>query len=586
MPRDLALRAAILVLLSGLPACDADTTEPDSAPAPELVVETQALHLGFQREGRLELRNDGDAASGPIAIRTAPVRAPAGSILESAEVVAEPAEISSLEAEASVEIAVRVRLPAGIAVSGYSSAVTVSAETVEIEVPVDFAVKEASVEEVATVSVEEAPATVRRGTVATLLADVRDADGQPLEGAPLSWSTIPADAIHVAPGRFVALETGTIRIVAKSGEAADTAEVTVTPREVAGGEIQVEATAGPPDRVTSDLWVHGDVAYTGTWHARPVLDQQGNALFVWDVSDPLAPTLADSVIVDARVVNDIKVSADGRIGVLTHEGSADQLNGISILDLSDPLHPEVVSRFTLELTSGVHNTWIDGDHVYVVADGFGGGLRVVNISDPTEPRLVSGFYAGTSILHDVYVRNGLAFLAHWNAGLVILDVGNGMAGGSPEDPREVSRISSLGGETHNAWYWPEAGYVFVGEEDFDAEDPGIMHVVDVQDLESPREVATFSVPGDPPHNFWLDEERAVLYMAWYGQGIRALDVGGELLGPLDRQGRQIAAAVYGPEGACPPSTSAGTCTWAPQLHGGTLFLADMTLGLVVASPPL
>ena len=33
--------------------------------------------------------------------------------------------------------------------------------------------------------------------------------------------------------------------------------------------------------------------------------------------------------------------------------------------------------------------------------------------------------------HDVYVRDGLAFLSHWDAGLIILDVGNGMAGGSP-----------------------------------------------------------------------------------------------------------------------------------------------------------
>ena len=59
-----------------------------------------------------------------------------------------------------------------------------------------------------------------------------------------------------------------------------------------------------------------------------------------------------------------------------------------------------------------------------------------------------------------------AFLSHWDAGLIILDVGNGIAGGSPASPVEVSRIKTVGGQTHNAWYWPAAGYVFVGEENF------------------------------------------------------------------------------------------------------------------------
>jgi hypothetical protein len=103
----------------------------------------------------------------------------------------------------------------------------------------------------------------------------------------------------------------------------------------------------------------------------------------------------------------------------------------------------------------------------------------------------------------VYVRDGLAFLSHWNPGMVILDVGHGIAGGSPVNPVEVSRIPDLQGQTHNAWYWPEAGYVFVGEEDFST--PGIMQVVDVRNLREPRVAATYSVPGQPPHNFWLDE---------------------------------------------------------------------------------
>ena len=162
-------------------------------------------------------------------------------------------------------------------------------------------------------------------------------------------------------------------------------------------------------------------------------------------------------------------------------------------------------------------------------------------------------------------------------------MGNGVAGGSPGAQVEVARISDLGGATHNAWYWPEAGYVFVGEEDFQT--PGVIHVVDVRNLAVPREVATYAVAGQAPHNVWLDEDRAVLYVAWYGRGVAALDVSGELLGALERQGRVMATLRYnGGSGECDlPGTS--TCTWAPQLHRGVLWVSDMNQGLVGLEPP-
>ena len=43
-------------------------------------------------------------------------------------------------------------------------------------------------------------------------------------------------------------------------------------------------------------------------------------------------------------------------------------------------------------------------------------------------------------IHDTFVRDGLAFVSAWDAGLIIYDVGNGIRGGSPSRPIEVSRI--------------------------------------------------------------------------------------------------------------------------------------------------
>lgn len=400
--------------------------------------------------------------------------------------------------------------------------------------------------------------------------------------APLEWSVEPPEAgLITADGRFVGYQPGPAVIIARSPELTRELAITVTPRGVPQGEFAILGQRPQTARFTSDLWLFGTFGYTGTWLGGSLQDRlPGDRILAWDFAQPSSPRLTAEIVVDARTVNDVKIRADGALAALTHEGSADGLNGITLLDLTDPLHPAVIARFTEGLETGVHNAWIEGNFLYAVADGEGQGLRIIDITDPALPVTAASFVAETSFLHDVVVRGGLAFLSHWDAGLIILDVGHGIAGGSPRQPVEVSRIPTEGGQTHNAWYWPEAGYVFVGEEDF--ETPGRMHVVDVRDLRSPREVATFAVPGETPHDFWLDEERHILYAAWYTAGIRAIDVSGDLLGELEKQGREVAALRYGSDAGC--LSADGTCAMAPQLHGGLVYVADLNTGLWIFEP--
>jgi hypothetical protein len=326
----------------------------------------------------------------------------------------------------------------------------------------------------------------------------------------------------------------------------------------------------------SDLWVFGDYAYTGT------LD--GSGLLTWNVSDPTSPIVVHNLPLEAGGrLNDVKVSPDGSFAVVSHELSDDGLNGFSILSLANPATPSLISRYTPGHENGVHNLWIeriDGrDYVFTAVDGATplGGIKIIDVTDRADPVEVSRYYAGSSFVHDVYVRNGLAFVSHWNAGLVILDVGNGIRGGSPGEPIEVSRIVTRGGNVHNAWYWPEGGYVFVGQEELPGEgepidSTGVVHVVDVSNLEQPREVATVSATENTPHNFWMDEENAILFVAWYTAGLRAVDVSGTLEGALERQGRLLAVVrPTGPGGV--------GVLWAPQLHRGVVFASDLLHGL-------
>ena len=49
-----------------------------------------------------------------------------------------------------------------------------------------------------------------------------------------------------------------------------------------------------PERYSSDLWVHGSYAYTGTWGFR---SQLGNVLNVWAWTLPGRPLTGESVTV-------------------------------------------------------------------------------------------------------------------------------------------------------------------------------------------------------------------------------------------------------------------------------------------------
>ncbi len=568
-------RALVVSVFYLLAACSS-STEPGEGEGPaDIVFEPASVDLGDERQRSVTIENRGGSAVGPIQLAAAPVTTQSGAPVAEAELRVVPGEIPTLNPGASRTITLSVEFSSAPQPGSYKTSLAAGSDGEPIEtLGITFAVSPAPpATSEATVVITAGPASPRRGDVVDYEAEVRDTAGALVSDATVAWTLAPGSAgLLTADGHFVGYAPGSAQIIASAEGAADTMAITVRARSLSGA-FGVVGRGPIGSRFTSDVWVHGDYAYTGTWSCRSGVC--GNRLYVWDVGNPASPALTDSVAVDARVVNDVKVRSDGAIAVITHELSNDALNGITLLDLGDPAHPSVITRFTSGLNSGVHNVWVEGDYVYVVVDGIGNGLRVLDISSPGSPTVVASYYAGSSFLHDVYVRDGLAFLSHWDAGLVILDVGNGIAGGSPANPVEVSRIVTAGGEVHNAWYWPATGYVFAGEEDFAT--PGIMHVVDASDLQNPKEVATFRVSGATPHNFWLDEDRAILYAAWYERGLRALDVSGDLMGELDRQGREIASSEYGTGFGCVGTT--GTCTWAPQLHRGVLYLSDMNTGL-------
>lgn len=101
--------------------------------------------------------------------------------------------------------------------------------------------------------------------------------------------------------------------------------------------------------------------------------------------------------------------------------------------------------------------------------------------------------------------------------------------------------------------------------------------MDFTDLNNPEEIAKFEVPGAGSHNYWVDGD--VLYTAFYNGGIRVVDISGELMGDLNRQGREIGFIIPSDPGGYIPNSP---FTWGAQLHKGTIFYSDWNSGLWAA----
>ncbi len=441
-------------------------------------------------------------------------------------------------------------------------------------------------------------AQARQGDVLTFSAVARGPSGT-VDDANVEWavSFVPDDTIKaprasgiVQEGKFVGETPGLYTVFASAGGLVARTTVDIRPRE-AVREVELVGQGEVHDVHTSDLWVFEgvdgrDYAVTGTWGA------SGWAYF-WDVTNPGAVIKTDSIHVDARTVNDVKVSPDGRYAALSREGASNRTNGVVLLDLADPAHPVVASTFESNgVTGGVHNMFATDEYLFALANG--DKYVIIDVRDLANPRFVSEYNHPNSRVHDVWVHDGIAYSSEWGNGVVVVDVGNGRWGGSIQNPVFVTNVPYPVGATHAAFpYFQEStgkSYLFLGDEIMNRRGAawsgaglgdgqpevtrGYVHIIDFTDPESPVDVARYEVPEFGTHNMWVEDD--MLYVAYYEGGVRVVDVSGELMGNLATQGREVSVfKSFDPNGVVPNAAMA----WGPQPHKGHLFFSDHNSGL-------
>ena len=98
-------------------------------------------------------------------------------------------------------------------------------------------------------------------------------------------------------------------------------------------------------------------------------------------------------------------------------------NAVVIVSINDPLNPKVVNRVSLRNPRAIA---IQFRYAFVVDQE---GLKVIDVTQPEQARIVEGAIVPLSDAHDVYVARTYAYVANGKDGIAIVDIEQ------PEHPR-------------------------------------------------------------------------------------------------------------------------------------------------------
>lgn len=309
---------------------------------------------------------------------------------------------------------------------------------------------------------------------------------------------------------------------------------------------------------------------------------------VADVSDPAEPTLlaerrgllADREDGPLQQVYDVKVEGDRLLLGAPANPGQDDLRAAVLYDVSDPASPEQLGVYETEFFH--HNVFLSDGLAYLSGNGADGApLVVVDVeageevgrwSITSEAPGWSDLPPGLWTLHDLWVQDGVAYLAHWDAGTWIVDVSDPSnpafvakaRGRSPEafadrsdEALQVEAVEPPGND-HFVTVNDDASVLGIGVEswDVDADDdhggPGGIDLYDVSDPSSPTHLSAIEPPPTDDasfggtwvtsHNFDLVGDR--LYSSWYAGGVRVFDVSDPSSPALLSAWRDSAAASF------------------------------------------
>ena len=193
-----------------------------------------------------------------------------------------------------------------------------------------------------------------------------------------------------------------------------------------------------------------------------------NKLSFFSLSTPTSPTLIDKIaplglnnafavkdnitfvandLGGLRVLN-MKNNSAEELGVLHTRGKvqdvvlqgnyaylATEMEGMSIVDISDFRHPHTVGRYYPANNGSVKDVLVDGDYAYLMGGAY--GIKVIDIKQKENPREVASRPVNWNLLSGT-IYNELLYCCNSNEGIEVLDISN------PLNPTPVGEYNTPG----------------------------------------------------------------------------------------------------------------------------------------------
>ncbi|MCO6477454.1 MAG: choice-of-anchor B family protein [Phaeodactylibacter sp.] len=198
---------------------------------------------------------------------------------------------------------------------------------------------------------------------------------------------------------------------------------------------------------------------------------------------------------------------------------------LQVIDMSGlPESVEVVYESD-EFIRTAHNIFIDEDNARLYAVGGNGfNVRILSLANPEQPELLASYPTAEVPLpyvHDLYVRDNIAYLNAGNAGFIVMDMND------PANPELLGTMTEYTeqGYNHSGWLSEDGQYFYLADETHGRD----IKIVDVGDLSDMRVVATMnarSFDGQIPHNVYPQD--GLLYVSYYYDGLQVYDVSNPL----------------------------------------------------------
>lgn len=333
-----------------------------------------------------------------------------------------------------------------------------------------------------------------------------------------------------------------------------------------GVHVTLRANPSPKQYdVYSDVVADGNYAYLAS-------DGSAYGVLIYDISNPDVPKL---------VAHYAPSTSQNMQGVQVSHGigyfSANNGGGVHIVNLSDPTHPTLITRITSAIGGfdNVHDLTYDGNgHLYVPDYCNSDSVQVWNVSTPASPRLQMTLQGTDSLcVHDVTFKNNRLYMSGWSGTIDIWDVTN-------IDTQLPTRLGSFtcGVHSQDVSVTDDGNYLFCPREAHRPVQPG------------PGDVRVFNI-SDPAHVTMVADltEQSLgirasspstskimgnlLFVAWYQNGVAIFDI-------TDPTHPVFVGNYDTWPGAVLPNGDGNWGVW-PYLGLDKLIISDRTTGLYV-----